>query len=56
MRFPRNASEYFNFEKLKDFDDISKKHKVNRQSDEGPIDISNCFETMSEAEQLESGN
>lgn len=56
IRFPKNANEYFSFDKLKDFDDISKKHKINREPDDGPVDISNCFETLSESEQLEAGN
>lgn len=52
VRFPKSHSEYFSFDKLKDFDDIGKKHKVSKEYDEGPIDISQCFETMRESEQL----
>ena len=42
VRFPKSPSE-FSFDKLKDFDDISKKHKVSKEYDEGPVDISQCF-------------
>lgn len=52
MRFPKSASDHFSFDKLKDFDDLSKKHKVSKDSDDGPVDISSCFDTLSEAEQL----
>lgn len=45
-------SDNFSFDKLKDFDDLSKKHKVSKDSDDGPVDISDCFRTLSEPEQL----
>lgn len=57
MRFPKSAGDNFNFEKLKDFDDITKKTKnSHRDTDDGPIDIFDCFRNMSEPEQLEPGN
>lgn len=52
IRFPKNVSDNFSFDKLKDFDDLSKKHKVSKDSDDGPVDISDCFRTLSEPEQL----
>lgn len=46
MRFPKGNSDFFSFDKLKDFDDLSKKLKVSKETDDGPIDISQCFESM----------
>lgn len=49
MKFPKSVSDYFTFDKLKDFDDISKKVRVSKDSgDDGPVDISDCFKTLSE--------
>jgi len=47
IRFPKNVSDYFTFDKLKDFDDISKKHRISKDSDDGPVDISDCFKNLS---------
>lgn len=47
IRFPKNVSDYFSFDKLKDFDDLSKKHRISKDSDDGPVDISDCFKNLS---------
>ena len=57
MRFPKSVSDNFNFDKLKDFDDLTKKNKTSyKDQDDGPVDIFDCFRNMSEPEQLEPGN
>ena len=53
MRFPKSVSDNFNFDKLKDFDDLTKKNKIShKDQDDGPVDIFDCFRNMSEPEQL----
>ena len=48
IRFPKNSGEYFNFEKLKDFDDLTKKSKVSyKDTDDGPVDLFDCFKNLS---------
>jgi uncharacterized UBP type Zn finger protein len=56
IRFPKSVSDYYTFDKLKDFDDLTKKHRVTKDTDDGPVDISDCFKNLSEPEQLEAGN
>jgi hypothetical protein len=44
----KEATEHFSLQKLKDFDDLSKKQKVSRDygDDGNPIDLTNCFEEL----------
>lgn len=45
VRFQKGSFDYFSLEKLKDFEDLTKKHKVSKEtSDDGPIELTNCFE------------
>lgn len=49
IRFPKNVSDNYNFEKLKDFDDLTKKSKSSyKETDDGPVDIFDCFRNLSE--------
>ena len=43
VRFQKGVNEYFNFQKLRDFEDLSKKHKTHKEYSDGPIDLTNCF-------------
>jgi len=38
VRFQKGSSDFFSFERLKDFDDLTKKYKTQKeQGDENPI-------------------
>ncbi len=53
MRFQKGYNEHFSLDKLKDFDDLTKKHKVQKENgDDSPIDLTNCFEEMRQSEKL----